>query len=145
MEHITIHKPTNVTINSLNYRDDLELIHLPVLPDNNLLIYALDKTLNELIAMDSIKSWNIQAHNIPLSDESHITLYSIPLSWADEMIEANDKTFDDLFEILFSQFPQGTKPNGNPSHSIIIHDIETLQIHYNDHTINILYHYTGQW
>lgn len=145
METITINKPTNVTINSLNDHDNIELIHLPVSQDNNQLTDALGRTLNELIATDSIKYWSIQAHNISLSDESHITIYSIPLSWADEAIESNDKTFEDLFEILFSQLPQGTKPNGAPSHSIIIHDLETLQIHYNDHTINILYHYTGQW
>ena len=145
MENLTINKPTNLIINSLNNHEDLELFHLPVLPDNNQLIDALDKTLNELIAMDSVKSWNIQAHNISLSDESHINIYSIPLSWADEAIESNDKTFEDLFEILFSQLPQWIKPNGVPSHSIIIHDLETLQIHYNDHTINIIYHYTGQW
>ena len=145
MENITINKPTNLIINSLNNHDDLELFHLPIIPDNDQLIEALDKTLNELIAMDSIKSWNIQSHNISLSDESRIIVYSIPLSWADEAIESNDKTFEDLFEILFSQLPQGSKPNGVPSHSIIIHDLETLQIHYNDHTINIIYHYTGQW
>ena len=145
MQNITINKPTNLTINSLNDHEDLELFHLPVLQDNNRLIDALDKTLNELIAMDSVKSWNIQAHNISLSDESHINIYSIPLSWADEAIESNDKTFEDLFELLFSQLQPGIKPNGVPSHSIIVHDIETLQIHYNDHTINIIYHYTGQW
>lgn len=145
MQTTNINQPINLTINSQADHDDINIINLPVIPDNNRLIDALDKTLNELIAMDSIKSWNIQAHNISLSDESHITIYSIPLSWAHEAIESNDQTFDDLFEILFSQLPQGTKPAGNPSHSIIIHDLETLQIHYNDHTINILYHYTGQW
>lgn len=145
MQTTNINQPINLTINSQANHDDINIINLPVIPDNNRIIDALDKTLNELIAMDTIKSWNIQGHNISLSDESHITIYSIPLSWADEMLESNDKTFEDLFEILFSQFPQETKPNGIPSHSIIIHDLETLQIHYNDHTINILYHYTGQW
>ena len=145
MQNLTINKPTNLIINSLNDHADLELIHLPVSPNDKLLIDALDKTLSELIAMDSITPWNIPAHNISLSDESHINIYSIPLSWADEAIESNDKEFEDLFEILFSQLPQESKPNGIPSHSIIVHDLETLQIHYNDHTINIIYHYTGQW
>ena len=139
MQTITINKPTNLTINSLNDHEDLKLFYLPVLPDNNQLIDALDKTLNELIAMDSVKSWNIQAHNISLSDELYITIYSIPLSGADEAIESNDKTFEDLFQILFSKLQQGLKPNEIPSHSIIIHDLETLQIYYNDHTINILW------
>lgn len=142
----TINKPTNLIIESLNCHDDIELIHLPILPDNNQIIDALTKTLNKLDARDSIKLWNITHHNISLTDESHITIYSIPLSGADEMIETNDKTFEDLFEILFSQFPQESKPNGGvPSHSIIIHDLETLQIHYNDQTINLIYHHTGQW
>lgn len=145
MQNLTINKPTNLTIDSLNYHDEIELFHLPVSPDNNMLIDALDKTMNELIAMDSVKSWDIQTSQLSLSDESHINIYSIPLSWADEAIDDNDKTFEDFFEILFSQLPQESKPNGVPAHSIIIHDLETLQIHYNDHSINILYHFTGQW
>lgn len=145
MQTKIINQPINLTINSQANHEDIEIINLPILPDNNQVIDALDKTLNELIAMDSIKLWNIQHHNISLSDESHITIFSIPLSWDESMDKANDETFENLIEILFSQFPQGTKPNGIPFHSIIIHDIETLQIHYNDHSINILYHYTGQW
>lgn len=141
----TINQPANLVINSLNNHDDLEIIHLPILPDNDQIIDIMEKTLNELIAMDSIKHWNIQYHNISLPDESHITIYSIPLSPADTMAKINDETFEDLFEILFSTLPKESKPEGIPSHSIIIHDIETLEIHYNDNTINIIYHYTGQW
>lgn len=77
-------------------------------------------------------------------DESNIKAISIQLN--PNYTETHEDIFNNLinelsYGIISQEFPQ----DKNYSHTLIIHGIETLQIHWNDNTINILYHCTGQW
>lgn len=77
-------------------------------------------------------------------DESNIKAISFQLN--PHYTETHEEIFNNLVnrlsqDLIGQEFPQ----DKNYSHTLIIHGIETLQIHWNDNTINILYHCTGQW
>lgn len=123
-------------------------------PNNNFIIEALENAFNEFSAM---------YHHIKLKasyeksfdDESYFAFKSIPLPWPyqpndeDDFLEQNmaaNEEFEKDFSDLLRQFLKQDWNLTEYSHYLIINDdLETLEIHFNDDVLNIIYHYTGQW
>lgn len=129
--------------NIINLKDD----------NNNAIIYAISAVLNELVATDLISDNNIiesyRNHNL---DESKNYSYTILLPFPygrnpdDDNLEAqtliHKNIWHELITILGNQLGLVITYE---DHQIIYSNSEYLMIHFDDETINIIYHYTGQW
>ena len=129
--------------NIINLKDD----------NNNAIIYAISAVLNELVATDLISDNNIiesyRNHNL---DESKSYSYTILLPFPhgrnpdDDNLEAqtliHKNIWHELITILGNQLGLVITYE---DHQIIYSNSEYLMIHFDDETINIIYHYTGQW
>ena len=107
-------------------------------------------TVNELLAMDSIKDSNIITnHQDHFFDDSSYKVLTIkyPTPYADD--EDNYPVWEviwgDLLHILFLLLKTDT-PDYKNSHLFIYNDntTETLELHNNDETITIMYHISNQ-
>lgn len=111
---------------------------------------GISTTVNELLAMDSIKDSNIISnHENSFLDDSFYKVLTIklPTFCADD--EDNypiwENIWKDLIGILFPLLKTET-PDSKNSHLFIYNDntTETLELHNNDETITIMYHISNQ-
>ena len=107
-------------------------------------------TVNELLAMDSIKDSDlISNHQNSFSDDSFYKVLTIklPTPYADDEdnYPIQDKLWNDLLDILFPLLKMDT-PDSKNAHLFIYNDntTETLELHFNDETITIMYHISNQ-
>ena len=107
-------------------------------------------TVNELLAADWIKDSDlISNHQDSFSDDSFykVLTFKLPTPYAED--EDNDPIQDNIWEnlltILFSLLKMDA-PDSKNSHLFIYNDntTETLELHYNDETITIMYHISAQ-
>lgn len=108
----------------------------------------LSITVNELIALDIIKESNIiHKHDSPqFLDESYSEYMVIQIPNLDQD-PAGREFQKDFLHILFLKFPnlKPEIPEEETCHLYLINDQESADIHFNDSTLHIFYHYTGQW
>ena len=109
-------------------------------------------TVNELLAMDSIKDSDlISNHQNSFSDDSFYKVLTIklptpyPYDEEEDNYPIQEKLWKDLLDILFRLLKTAT-PDSKNSHLFIYNDntTETLELHYNDETITIMYHMSAQ-
>lgn len=107
-------------------------------------------TVNELLAMDSIKDSDlISNHQDSFSDDSFYKVLTIklPTPYADdeENYPIQEKLWKDLLDILFPLLKTDT-PDSKNCHLFIYNDntTETLELHFNDDTLTIMYHISNQ-
>ena len=107
-------------------------------------------TVNELLAADWLKDSDlISNHQDSFLDDSFykVLTFKLPTPYAED--EDNDpiqdNIWDNLLTILFSLLKTDA-PDSKNSHMFIYNDntTETLELHYNDETITIMYHISGQ-
>lgn len=107
-------------------------------------------TVNELLAADWLKDSDlISNHQDSFSDDSFykVLTFKLPTPYAEN--EDNDPIQDNIWEnlltILFSLLKMDA-PDSKNSHLFIYNDntTETLELHYNDDTITIMYHISAQ-
>ena len=118
--------------------------------DDKLTIIQLEKNhlnLSKIISRPDLYG-SFDAHTqfqtqFSSGDESNIQAISFKLN--PYFTETHDETFENLIKGLSKLIGQEFPQDKNYSHTLIISGLETLQIHWNDNTINILYHCTGQW
>lgn len=107
-------------------------------------------TVNELLAADWLKDSDlISNHQNSFLDDSFykVLTFKLPTPYADD--EANYPIQDNIWEnILTILFPllKMDAPDSKNSHLFIYNDntTETLELHYNDETITIMYHISAQ-
>ena len=111
---------------------------------------GISTTVNELLAMDSIKDSDlISNRQDSFSDDSFykVLTFKYPTPYADD--EDNypiwENIWKDLLDILFPLLKTDT-PDSKNSHLFIYNDntTETLELHNNDETITIMYHLSNQ-
>ena len=107
-------------------------------------------TVNELLAMDSIKDSDlISNHQDSFSDDSFhkVLTFKLPTPYddAEDNDPIQDVIWEDLLDILF-RLLKTAAPDSKNSHLFIYNDntTETLELHYNDETITIMYHMSAQ-
>ena len=107
-------------------------------------------TVNELLAADWIKDSDlISNHQDSFSDDSFykVLTFKLPTPYAED--EDNDPIQDNIWENLLTTLFSLIKmdaPDSKNSHLFIYNDntTETLELHYNDETITIMYHISAQ-
>ena len=111
---------------------------------------GISTTVNELLAMDWLKDSDlISNHENSLFDDSFhkVLTFKLPTPYADD--EDNypvwENIWKDLLDILFPLLKTDT-PDSKNSHLFIYNDntTETLELHFNDETITIMYHISNQ-
>lgn len=107
-------------------------------------------TVNELLAADWIKDSDlISNHQDSFSDDSFHKVLTFKLPTPYDEDEDNypiqDNIWENLLSILFSLLKTDA-PDSKNSHLFIYNDntTETLELHYNDETITIMYHISAQ-
>lgn len=122
--------------------------------DNNSIVDAISKVLNELVAMDLISDHNITgSYKNDNIDESKDYSYTILLpspygrhTQDDDLDAKNREIHDNLWhELLTMLGTQLDQVITYKEHQIIYSETEYLMLHFDDETIHIIYHYTGQW
>lgn len=114
--------------------------------DPNDLNGTLGITVNELIATDIIKESDVihQWESPDSQDESYTRVLVIQYPESDP----NGIQFqNDFLDILFHNH-KDNKPNipeEETCHLHIQNNTEYADLHFNDNTLHIIYHYTGQW
>lgn len=111
---------------------------------------GISTTVNELLAMDSIKDTNLIAnHENSFFDDSFykVLTFKYPTPYADDdnNYPVWENIWKDLLDILFSLLKMDA-PDPKNSHLFIYNDnsTETLELHNNDETITIMYHISNQ-
>lgn len=107
-------------------------------------------TVNELLAADWLKDSDlISNHQDSFLDDSFykVLTFKLPTPYADD--EDNDPIQDNIWENLLTTIFSLLKmdaPDSKNSHLFIYNDntTETLELHYNDETITIMYHISAQ-
>ena len=107
-------------------------------------------TVNELLAADWLKDSDlISNHQDSFSDDSFykVLTFKLPTPYDDD--EDNYPIQDNIWENLITTFFSLLKtdaPDSKNSHLFIYNDntTETLELHYNDETITIMYHISAQ-
>ena len=107
-------------------------------------------TVNELLAADWIKDSDlISNHQDSFLDDSFykVLTFKLPTPYAED--EDNDPIQDNIWENLLTTLFSLLKmdaPDSKNSHLFIYNDntTETLELHYNDETITIMYHISAQ-
>ena len=122
--------------------------------NNNSIIDAIYAVLKELVATDLISDNNITGsyrnHNL---DESLNYSYTIMLPSPygrnpgnDDLKAKNNEIHDNIWhELLTMLGNQLGQVILYEDHQIIYSNSEYLMLHFNDETVHIIYHYTGQW
>ena len=107
-------------------------------------------TVNELLAADWIKDSDlISNHQDSFLDDSFykVLTFKLPTPYADDEdnYPIQDNIWENLITILFSLLKMDA-PDSKNSHLFIYNDntTETLELHYNDETITIMYHISAQ-
>ena len=106
-------------------------------------------TVNELLAADWIKDSDlISNHQDSFSDDSFykVLTFKLPTPYDDDKdYPIQDNIWENLITTLFSLLKTDA-PDSNNSHLFIYNDntTETLELHYNDETITIMYHISAQ-
>ena len=113
-------------------------------------------TVNELLAMDSIKDSDlISNHENSFIDDSlyKVLTFKLPTPYAEDEdnYPIQDNIWENLLDILFPLLKTpllktaAPDPNDN-THLFIYNDntTETLELHFNDETITIMYHISNQ-
>ena len=107
-------------------------------------------TVNELLAADWLKDSDlISNHQDSFSDDSFykVLTFKLPTPYADDEdnYPIQDNIWENLITILFSLLKVDA-PDSNNSHLFIYNDntTETLELHFNDETITIMYHMSAQ-
>lgn len=107
-------------------------------------------TVNELLAADWLKDSDlISNHQDSFSDDSFykVLTFKLPTPYADDEdnYPIQDNIWENLLTILFSLLKVDA-PDSKNSHLFIYNDntTETLELHYNDETITIMYHISAQ-
>ena len=108
---------------------------------------ALNKTLDQLICSKFISSNNIiNQYSHSSMDESKTEVLTIlpPTESNPEMDILNS---DNIWKELLNLIGEYTKCTYlfQEYQQFIYNETESLQLSYNDETIDIIYHYTGQW
>ena len=120
------------------------------IPNSESLYDGIATTVNELLAMDSIKDSDLLSnHQDSFFDDSFykVLTFKLPTPYADD--EDNypvwEVIWDDLLNILF-RLLKTAAPDSKNSHLFIYNDntTETLELHNNDETITIMYHISNQ-
>ena len=114
-------------------------------------------TVNELLAMDSIKDSDlISNHQSSFSDDSFYKVLTIklptpyPYDDDEDNYPIQDKLWKDLLDILFplikTPLLKTATPDSKNAHLFIYNDYttETLELHFNDYTLTIIYHISNQ-
>lgn len=109
---------------------------------------ALGATVNELIAMDSIKETDIQGHfKNELPDDSNLETLSIvfpqPYGDIDKDAEIYDQIQMDFLTIYFHTVGIWNKP-ALETHYYIYNDNESVLVKANDESLTIVYQNTNQ-
>ena len=107
-------------------------------------------TVNELLAADWLKDSDlISNHQDSFLDDSFykVLTFKLPTPYAED--EDNDPIQDNIWENLLTTIFSLLKmdaPDPKNSHLFIYNDntTETLELHYNDETITIMYHISAQ-
>ena len=107
-------------------------------------------TVNELLAADWLKDSDlISNHQDSFSDDSFykVLTFKLPTPYDDDEdnYPIQDNIWENLLAILFSLIKMDA-PDSKNSHLFIYNDntTETLELHYNDETITIMYHISAQ-
>ena len=107
-------------------------------------------TVNELLAMDYMKDLDlISNHENSFIDNSFykVLTFKLPTPYADDEdnYSIQENLWNDLLDILFSLLKTDA-PDSKNSHLFIYNDntTETLELHFNDETITIMCHISGQ-
>ena len=107
-------------------------------------------TVNELLAADWLKDSDlISNHQDSFLDDSFykVLTFKLPTPYADDEdnYPIQDNIWENLLSIIFSLLKVDA-PDSNNSHLFIYNDntTETLELHYNDETITIMYHISNQ-
>ena len=107
-------------------------------------------TVNELLAADWLKDSDlISNHQDSFSDDSFykVLTFKLPTPYADDEdnYPIQDNIWENLITTLFSLLKMDA-PDSKNSHLFIYNDntTETLELHYNDETITIMYHISAQ-
>ena len=107
-------------------------------------------TVNELLAADWLKDSDlISNHQDSFLDDSFykVLTFKLPTPYADDEdnYPIQDNIWENLITILFSLLKMDA-PDSKNSHLFIYNDntTETLELHYNDETITIMYHISAQ-
>ena len=107
-------------------------------------------TVNELLAMDSIKDRDIISnHEDSFSDDSlyKVLTIKLPTPYADDKdYPIQENLWKDLLDILFQLLKTAAPDPNDNTHLFIYNDntTETLELHFNDDTITIMYHISNQ-
>ena len=111
---------------------------------------GISTTVNELLATDSFKDTDIISnHQNSFSDDSFYKVLTIklPTPYADDEdnYPIQENLWKDLLDILFPLLKTDT-PDSKNCHLFIYNDntTETLELHFNDETITIMYHISNQ-
>ena len=107
-------------------------------------------TVNELLAADWLKDSDlISNHQDSFLDDSFykVLTFKLPTHYDDDEKDdpIQDNIWENLLTILFSLL-KTDDPDSKNSHLFIYNDntTETLELHYNDETITIMYHISAQ-
>ena len=107
-------------------------------------------TVNELLAADWIKDSDlISNHQDSFSDDSFykVLTFKLPTPYTEDEnnYPIQDNIWENLLTTLFSLLKTDA-PDSKNSHLFIYNDntTETLELHYNDETITIMYHISAQ-
>lgn len=120
------------------------------IPNSESLYDGIATTVNELLAMDSLKDSDlISNHQDSFFDDSFykVLTFKLPTPYADD--EDNypvwENIWKDLIDILFSLLKVDA-PDSKNGHLFIYNDntTETLELHFNDETLTIMCHISGQ-
>ena len=116
--------------------------------DNNFLSEVLGTTVNELLAMDTIKERDIiSRYQFPRLDDESLSEYLVIQIPNLDQDPSGTEFQKDFLHILSLQFPdlKPSIPEEETCHLYLHTDTESADIHFNDSTLHIFYHYNGQW
>ena len=120
------------------------------IPNSESLYDGIATTVNELLAADWLKDSDlISNHQDSFLDDSFykVLTFKLPTPYADDEdnYPIQDNIWENLITTLFSLLKMDA-PDSKNSHLFIYNDntTETLELHYNDETITIMYHISAQ-
>lgn len=108
---------------------------------------ALNKTIDQMISSEFISNNNIiNSYSNTSLDESKTKVLTIlpPVSGLDHL---DSLVSDNLWEELLNMIGEYTKCTylSDEYQQFIYNETESLQLSYNDETIDIIYHFSAQW
>ena len=142
----------NIFINRGSHLLKLKTMNTTIIAIHNSesLYEGIATTVNELLAMDSIKDSDIISnHENSFFDDSSYKVLTIklPTPYADDEdnYPVQDILWEDLLHTLFLLLKVAV-PDSENCHLFIYNDntTETLELHHNDETITIMYHINNQ-